>query len=87
MATPEDPTRRLILAKCIRRITITKQSRYTGKHVGGGKKMMNEIIFLMGNIGFPLVVTIFFLVKTEGKFENLSGSISGLSRVIRLQLK
>lgn len=43
---------------------------------------MEEIIYLIGNWGFPIAVSIYLLVRIEGKLEILSESIRGLSEVI-----
>ena len=48
--------------------------------------MMDEIVILVGNFGFPVAVSIYLLVRIEGKLETLSGSISELSEVIRSQI-
>lgn len=43
---------------------------------------MEELMVLVGNFGFPIVVTVFLLVRLEGKMESLSESIQKLSLVI-----
>ncbi|MDU4934343.1 MAG: YvrJ family protein [Peptostreptococcaceae bacterium] len=34
---------------------------------------------LVSNLGFPAIVTMYLLIRIEGKLENLSTSISSLS--------
>ncbi len=48
---------------------------------------MDDMILLLGNFGFPAAISIYLLVRIEGKMEALSDSISALSEVIRSHLK
>ena len=48
--------------------------------------MMDEMLLLVGNFGFPVAVSIYLLVRIEGKLETLSDSITALSEVIRSQI-
>lgn len=43
---------------------------------------MDPIINLIGNVGFPIAISIYLLVRIEGKLENLTSSINTLSGVI-----
>jgi len=43
---------------------------------------MEEIFVHVANLGFPIAVSIYLLVRIEGKLENLSLSIHELARVI-----
>ncbi|MTI53417.1 YvrJ family protein [Geosporobacter ferrireducens] len=43
---------------------------------------MEEIYFHIANLGFPIAVSIYLLVRIEGKLESLSESINELSKVI-----
>lgn len=43
---------------------------------------MEAIVSLIGNVGFPIAVSIYLLVRIEGKLENLTNSINNLSSVI-----
>ena len=43
---------------------------------------MEEFIPLIGNLGFPIAVSIYLLVRIEGKLENLTISIRELSEAI-----
>ncbi|NLC51367.1 MAG: YvrJ family protein [Firmicutes bacterium] len=43
---------------------------------------MEEFVPLIGNVGFPIAVSIYLLVRIEGKLENLAVSISELAKVI-----
>ena len=40
---------------------------------------MEEILNQIANLGFPIVLSIYLLVRLEGKMENLSESITKLS--------
>ena len=48
--------------------------------------MMDDVVLLIGNFGFPVAVSIYLLVRIEGKLETLTDSITTLSEVIRSQL-
>jgi|LSQX01.2.fsa_nt_gb hypothetical protein len=43
---------------------------------------LEEFIPLIGNLGFPIAVSIYLLVRIEGKLENLTISIRELSEAI-----
>lgn len=43
---------------------------------------MEEIFNGVANVGFPIAVSIYLLMRIEGKMENLTNSINELSRVI-----
>lgn len=45
---------------------------------------MEELLKQIGNFGFPIVVSIYLLVRVEGKLEKLSESINELSRAIAM---
>jgi hypothetical protein len=47
-----------------------------------GDDFMDSIVNLIGNVGFPIAVSIYLLVRIEGKLENLTSSINSLSGVI-----
>ncbi|MGL5713885.1 MAG: YvrJ family protein [Paraclostridium sp.] len=38
-----------------------------------------DLMSLMANLGFPAIVTMYLLIRIEGKLENLSVSINSLS--------
>lgn len=44
---------------------------------------MEEILTYIGNLGFPIVLSIFLLSRIEGKLEKLTTSIQELSSVIK----
>lgn len=44
---------------------------------------MHEVVSIIGNWGFPIAVSIYLLVRIEGKLEHLAECISGLSEAIR----
>ena len=41
-----------------------------------------EMVSLIGNFGFPVAVSIYLLVRLEGKLETLTESIHSLSQVL-----
>ena len=43
---------------------------------------MDAIVSLIGNVGFPIAVSIYLLVRIESKLESLTSSINNLSSVI-----
>lgn len=43
---------------------------------------METLVGLIGNVGFPIAVSIYLLVRIEGKLENLTSSINTLSNVL-----
>lgn len=43
---------------------------------------MQEIYASIANLGFPIVISIYLLVRIEGKLNELTQSISELSKVI-----
>ncbi|KXG78371.1 MAG: hypothetical protein PWP45_1329 [Tepidanaerobacteraceae bacterium] len=43
---------------------------------------MEELIAQVANVGFPIVVSIYLLVRIESKMESLTVSIHELSKVI-----
>ncbi|MBU5436685.1 YvrJ family protein [Tissierella sp. MSJ-40] len=43
---------------------------------------MNEIYSHIANLGFPIVISIYLLVRIEGKLNQLTESINELSRTI-----
>lgn len=44
---------------------------------------MEDWMTLVSNVGFPVAVTAYLLVRIEGKLEQLAGSISELNRSIQ----
>lgn len=43
---------------------------------------MEEILKMVGNFGFPIVVSAYLLVRIEGKLNELSMSITELAKAI-----
>ncbi|MEA4900369.1 YvrJ family protein [Desulfitobacterium sp.] len=43
---------------------------------------MEEILKMVGNFGFPIVVSAYLLVRIEGKLNELSTSITNLAKAI-----
>lgn len=46
-----------------------------------------NLVNLIGNLGFPIAVSIYLLVRVESKMENLTFSINNLSGAINQMLK
>ena len=44
--------------------------------------MGSELMSMIGNVGFPIAVSVYLLVRVEGKLEVLTNSINNLSTVI-----
>lgn len=44
--------------------------------------MASELIPMITNLGFPIAVSVYLLVRIEGKLETLAASINNLSNVI-----
>lgn len=44
--------------------------------------MSNELLNMIGNLGFPIAVSVYLLVRLEGKLEVLTQSINNLSSVL-----
>ena len=47
-----------------------------------GGKCMNDLMAQVANVGFPIAVSIYLLVRVEAKIESLTSSIYELARVI-----
>lgn len=43
---------------------------------------MEELITQIGNVGFPIVVSMYLLVRIEGKMSDLTRSINKLTDVL-----
>lgn len=43
---------------------------------------MEELVRMVANLGFPIAVSIYLLVRLEGKMDELTGSVKELSRAI-----
>lgn len=43
---------------------------------------MESLFTNVANLGFPIVISIYLLVRIEGKLDNLTESINNLSKVI-----
>jgi len=44
---------------------------------------MDEFINVISNIGFPMAISLYLLIRIEGKLENLTLSINDLSQTIK----
>lgn len=47
---------------------------------------MDQLLAYAGNYGFPMVISVYLLVRIEGKLEQLTSSINDLGKVINLKL-
>lgn len=47
-----------------------------------GVSKMEDLLSQIGNIGFPIVVSMYLLMRLEGKMEQLTVSISKLTDVL-----
>lgn len=43
---------------------------------------MEEIANLVANLGFPIAISLYLLIRIEGKLESLTNSINNLSQTI-----
>lgn len=43
---------------------------------------MEALVSLIGNVGFPIAISVYLLVRIESKLESLTNSINTLSNVI-----
>jgi hypothetical protein len=43
---------------------------------------MDALVELIGNVGFPIAISIYLLVRIEGKLESLAYSINTLANVL-----
>ncbi len=48
--------------------------------------MMDDIMIILGNFGFPAAISLYLLVRIEGKLEGLTKSIISLSEAIQNEL-
>ncbi len=47
---------------------------------------MEELVPIIANLGFPIVVSIYLLVRIEGKMDELTASVKELSSTIAKML-
>lgn len=47
---------------------------------------MEQILTYIANYGFPAVISVYLLVRIEGKLEQLTGSINDLAKIIATKL-
>ncbi len=43
---------------------------------------MEQVLGMIANMGFPIVISVYLLVRIENRMENLTESIQSLARVI-----
>ncbi|AQM58978.1 MULTISPECIES: YvrJ family protein [Clostridium] len=43
---------------------------------------MDNFVQIVGNVGFPIAISLYLLMRIEGKLEVLSNSINNLSNVM-----
>jgi len=49
-----------------------------------GGRSMEHMVNLIGNVGFPIAVSLYLLVRIEQKLESLTLSINNLSHIMNL---
>lgn len=47
---------------------------------------MDQVLAYAANYGFPMVISVYLLVRIEGKLEQLTASINDLTKVITQKL-
>lgn len=47
---------------------------------------MEDLLKAVGNLGFPMAVAAYLLIRIESKMDNLSSSISQLSTILSIKL-
>ena len=47
---------------------------------------INDLVTLIGNVGFPVAVTSYLLVKLEKQIVNMTDSVNKLNNIISLKL-
>lgn len=47
---------------------------------------MEDFLKAVANVGFPIAVTAYLLIRIEGKMDDLSASISQLSTILSIKL-
>jgi len=52
------------------------------RDVAEGRENMDEMLKLVSNFGFPIVVSAYLLVRIEGKLSELTISITELAKVV-----
>ena len=48
---------------------------------------INDLVTLIANVGFPVAVTAYLLVRLEKQFVNLADSVNKLNNIISLKLE
>jgi hypothetical protein len=59
---------------------------HTYKVRKGVDPLMEELISQVANVGFPIVVSAYLLIRIENKMDNLTSSITQLSNIISIKL-
>ena len=47
---------------------------------------INDLVTLIANVGFPVAVTAYLLVRLEKQIANMTGSVNQLNNIISLKL-
>ena len=47
---------------------------------------MNDFVSVIGNLGFPVVITAYVLIKLEKQLANLTSSINKLNTIVSAKL-
>jgi hypothetical protein len=48
---------------------------------------MEDLLKAIADVGFPIAVAAYLLIRIEGKLDNLSNSINQLSTILSIKLK
>ncbi|RXM73679.1 YvrJ family protein [Clostridium tetani] len=49
--------------------------------------MFDEILMLISNVGFPVAISIYLLVRIEDRLSNLTNSFNKLSKTIEISIE
>lgn len=49
--------------------------------------MFDEILMLISNVGFPVAISIYLLVRIEDRLSNLTNSFNKLSKAIEISIE
>jgi hypothetical protein len=58
---------------------------YYYEHLRGGD-IMEDLLKAIANVGFPIAVAAYLLIRIESKMDNLSSSINQLSTILSIKL-
>jgi hypothetical protein len=59
---------------------------YSNIKVGKDVNTMEELLKVVGNLGFPIAVAAYLLIRIESKLDSLSNSINKLAAILSVKL-